>query len=146
MLVDDDIDMVNLVSRYLQSVGVRVVAASSGRECLRLVSDIEVDLILVDLAMPEMDGFATCRCLKEDPAGTGIPVVMLSARDDDETRLQAKRFGAVDFLGKPVFRIQLLRTVQKHLKVPFALAGASSPPSQSDPAIRERTAASNARV
>jgi len=115
LVVDDDVDMTNLITRYLETVGVRVIAASSGRQCLNLAAQHKIDLLLTDLSLPEMDGFAICRAVKALPDLAEVPIVIMSVRDDEATRREGSQVGARDFLAKPIFRRQLLALLDKHL-------------------------------
>ena len=117
MVVDDDPDTVSILARHLQREGFGAVEAISGAECLRLVHEQPVDVILLDLMMPEMDGFQVCRALKEDPETAEIPVIMITARDDLDARAEGMRLGVSDFLAKPVFRRQLANRIRAQLEM-----------------------------
>ena len=107
MVVDDDPDTVSILARHLQREGFAAIEAISGAECLRIVQERQIDVILLDLMMPDMDGFQVCRALKQDPNTAEIPVIMITARDDLDARAEGMRLGVSDFLAKPVFRRQL---------------------------------------
>ena len=115
MVVDDDPDTVSILARHLQREGFVAIEAISGAECLRLVHEHRIDVILLDLMMPEMDGFQVCRSLKRDPATAEIPVIMITARDDLDARAEGMRLGVSDFLAKPVFRRQLANRIRAQL-------------------------------
>jgi two-component system cell cycle response regulator len=115
MVVDDDPDTVSILARHLQREGFVAIEAISGAECLRLVQEHRIDVILLDLMMPEMDGFQVCRSLKQDPATAEIPVIMITARDDLDARAEGMRLGVSDFLAKPVFRRQLANRIRAQL-------------------------------
>jgi DNA-binding response OmpR family regulator len=115
MVVDDDADTVSILARHLQREGFVAIEAASGAECIKLVREHPVDVILLDLMMPEMDGFQVCRKLKEDPSTAEIPVIMVTARDDLEARAEGMRLGVSDFLAKPVFRRQLANRIRAQL-------------------------------
>ncbi len=117
MVVDDDQDTVAILSRHLQREGFVAIEASSGAECLKLVREDEVDVILLDLMMPGMDGFEVVRVLKNDPITAEIPIIMITARDDLDARAEGMRLGVSDFLAKPVFRRQLATRVRAQLEV-----------------------------
>jgi DNA-binding response OmpR family regulator len=117
MVVDDDPDTVSILARHLQREGFGAVEATSGTECLRLVHEQPVDVILLDLMMPDMDGFQVCRALKEDPETAEIPVIMITARDDLDARAEGMRLGVSDFLAKPVFRRQLANRIRAQLEM-----------------------------
>jgi PleD family two-component response regulator len=115
MVVDDDADTVIILTRYLQREGFETVEAFSGAQCLKLVEEHPVDVILLDLMMPEMDGFEVVRALKSNPATAEIPIIMITARDDIEARAEGMRVGVSDFLAKPVFRKQLANRIKAQL-------------------------------
>ncbi len=115
MVVDDDPDTVTILTRYLQREGFATLEALSGPQCLKLVGEHHVDVILLDLMMPEMDGFEVVRALKNNPATAEIPIIMITARDDIESRSEGMRVGVSDFLAKPVFRKQLANRIKAQL-------------------------------
>ena len=115
MVVDDDLDTVTVLGRYLQREGFATIEALSGPQCLKLVDEHRVDVILLDLMMPEMDGFEVVRALKNKPATAEIPIIMITARDDIESRAEGMRVGVSDFLAKPVFRRQLANRIKAQL-------------------------------
>jgi CheY-like chemotaxis protein len=115
MVVDDDPDSLSILAHHIRREGLTVVEASSGTECLQVVKHHQPDVILMDLMMPEMDGFTLCRALRADPATTEIPVIMLTARDDVETRAEGMELGVSDFIAKPATRRQLAERIQAQL-------------------------------
>jgi DNA-binding response OmpR family regulator len=117
MVVDDDQDTVTILSRHLQREGFVPIEANSGAQCLKLVLENEVDVILLDLMMPAMDGFEVVRALRDNPETADIPVIMITARDDLDARAEGMRLGVSDFLAKPVFRRQLASRVRAQLEV-----------------------------
>src|ERR1700674_3195616 len=117
MVVDDDPDTVSILARHLQREGFVAIKAISGAECVRIAQERPVDVILLDLMMPDMDGFQVCRALKEDPRTAEIPVIMITARDDLDARAEGMRLGVSDFLAKPVFRRQLASRIRAQLEV-----------------------------
>jgi PleD family two-component response regulator len=82
-----------------------------------MVHENEVDVILLDLMMPEMDGFQVVKALRGDPVTAEIPIIMITARDDLDARAEGMRLGVSDFLAKPVFRRQLASRVRAQLEV-----------------------------
>src|SRR5215472_5199236 len=115
MVVDDDPDTRAVLLRHIRREGFVPLEASSGAECLRLVKQHQLDVILMDLMMPEMDGFAVCRALRADPATTEIPVIMLTARDDVDARAEGMELGISDFIAKPVGRFELAERIHAQL-------------------------------
>jgi len=116
LVVDDTEDNLMLTVRSLQRAGIRCLKASRGWRCLEVVKNNHVDLILLDLIMPRMDGWATLAALRRDPATREIAVVMFSCDDRLAIRERAMKEGAVDFLPRPVVRERLLACVRTHLR------------------------------
>ncbi len=117
MVVDDDQDTVAILARHLQREGFVPIEANSGEQCLKLVRENEVDVILLDLMMPGMDGFEVVKALRANPVTAEIPVIMITARDDLDARAEGMRLGVSDFLAKPVFRRQLASRIRAQLEV-----------------------------
>src|SRR4051794_33672438 len=108
LIVDDLLPNVKLLEARLTAEYFDVVTASSGREALERCSEDSFDLILLDVMMPGMDGFETCRRLKADSATAHVPVVMVTALDQSADRVKGLEAGADDFLTKPVDEMALL--------------------------------------
>lgn len=117
MVVDDDPDTVYVLAHYLRREGFSPIEATSGPEALKRLSENDIDVILLDLMMPGMDGFDVCRELKSNPATAEIPIIMVTARDDLEARTKGIHLGVADFLAKPVFRRQLANRIRAQLAV-----------------------------
>jgi two-component system cell cycle response regulator len=112
LIVDDIPTNVRLLQARLSAEYFEVFTAASGREALALLQTQEVDLILLDVMMPEMDGFEVCRRLKSDPRTHHVPVVMITALDQPSDRVRGLEVGADDFLTKPVDEMQLMARVK----------------------------------
>jgi putative two-component system response regulator len=108
LVVDDDLMIVDVLTRFLSREGYGVITAQNGIEALEKVNRYQPDLILLDVTMPEMDGFTTCRRLKDDERTALIPITMLTGLDDREHRTRGIEAGADDFLTKP-FEHSILR-------------------------------------
>ena len=108
LVVDDDPMIVDVLTRFLTREGYGVITAHNGIEALDQVKNHQPDLILLDVTMPEMDGFTACRLLKEDERTALIPITMLTGLDDREHRTRGIEAGADDFLTKP-FEHSILR-------------------------------------
>ena len=115
LVVDDDRDSCDIAARLLERQGYRVRRACSGAECLRTVQAERIDLILLDVMMPEMDGFAVCAALRD--AGQRIPIILLTARDDTDTRLEGMHQGVSEFLTKPINKLELFARVRAQLHI-----------------------------
>jgi putative two-component system response regulator len=117
LIVDDQVDVVDLMGEILTTHGFEVESASDGLEGLDRAKEQHPDIILLDISMPNMDGYETCRRLKNGSGTRSIPVVMFTSLSDRESRIAALRAGANDFLGKPVDSTELLVRVNNLLKV-----------------------------
>ena len=115
LIVDDTPDNITLLSNLLKDK-YNTKVATSGATALQIVASAKVDLVLLDIMMPEMDGFETCRRLKADPRSAAIPVVFLTAKSQPEDEALGRGVGAVDFLRKPVNPGQLFARVEAHLR------------------------------
>jgi DNA-binding response OmpR family regulator len=113
LVVDDDVDVRSLVSELLTRAGYAVSQAPNGREALRLLYDQRPDLIVLDVSMPELDGWATLERIREL---SDVPVVMLSALDAELEKVRAFRGGADDYVTKPFGRQELLARVETVLR------------------------------
>jgi signal transduction histidine kinase len=116
LLVDDNADMREYV-RSLLAGRFDVVAAANGRIALEEVSRRTPALVLTDVMMPEMDGFALLAALRENPATAVIPIIMLSARAGEEARIEGVEAGADDYLTKPFTARELIARVEAQLKM-----------------------------
>jgi putative two-component system response regulator len=117
LVVDDDPTIVELLRRMLLREGYTVLTASDGREALDRVAETMPDLILLDVTMPRMDGFAVCRSLKDDERTALIPITMLTGLDDMEHRLRGIEAGADDFLTKPLDQVTLRARIRAQLRL-----------------------------
>jgi putative two-component system response regulator len=117
LVADDDQRNLKLLDSLLQAAGYRTALAADGREALQRVAENPPDLILLDVMMPEMDGFEVAARLKQEERTRTIPIIMVTALDDRESRLRALQAGAEDFLTKPVDRAELTVRVRNLLKL-----------------------------
>lgn len=116
LVVDDDEDSRRLLSHLLERRGYSVVLADGGQAALDVLGSTDVDVVLLDVMMPVMDGFAVCRELKKSPATATIPIILLTARDDMETRATGMNLGVSDFLAKPVNKEDLFLRVKTQVE------------------------------
>jgi len=101
LAIDDDKGFLNLLSQQLTNLGYRVIKASSGAEGLEMARTGNPDLILLDVAMPVMDGFKVLTQLRADETLRGVPVIMLTALPKKEDIYKAMRYGVLDYVLKP---------------------------------------------
>ena len=111
LVVDDDPDMAGFLVRLLKQQGLQTEVASDGNEALVRIHASPPDLVLLDVQMPGPDGFEICRKLKNNDATALLPVVLVTALEDQESRVQGIEAGADDFLSKPVRREELIARV-----------------------------------
>jgi len=116
LCIDDDRDVRNLLEKILTGAGYTVITAGDGRQGLIEARKRRPDLILLDVMMPEIDGFSVCSQLQVDQETAYIPVIFLTALDGEEDREKAFAVGAADYLAKPVQKESLLAKVEEQLK------------------------------
>ena len=115
LVVDDNPDAVEILCRALASQRLRTVSAFGGEQALEIARSQPVDLILLDVSMPGMDGLTVCEELAKDDRTRGIPVMLITARDDHETRVAGMKLGVSEFLAKPFNKAELLERVRGQL-------------------------------
>ncbi len=115
LVVDDNPHAIDIVYRLLEREGFTVLRAQSGREALAITAAEEVDVILLDVMMPGMDGFEVCAELRRDARTRDIPVILLTAKDDMETRVQGMKLGVSEFLTKPINKRELFARVRAQI-------------------------------
>lgn len=111
LVVDDEADILHFLELVLAERGYEVVTANSGQQALAEARSHVPDLVLLDIMMPQMDGWEVLRLLRIDPRTAAIPVAMVSARTDAKDRVQGLQEGAVDYICKPFSLEELLAKV-----------------------------------
>jgi class 3 adenylate cyclase len=117
LVVDDQPLNVKLLADTLHIKGYEIITASSGREALEKIERDHPDLVLLDVMMPGMDGYAVCRAIRARPETQILPVIMVTALDPHEERVRGLEAGADDFLTKPVNQQELMARVKSLLRV-----------------------------
>jgi putative two-component system response regulator len=118
LLVDDEEKNLKLMGAMLSNYGYTLVeTARNGIEALEKLQSFKPDLIFLDIMMPEMDGYEVCRRLREDPSNQYIPVIMVTALSDKESRIKGLEAGANDFLSKPFDSMELMLRAKNLLRV-----------------------------
>jgi DNA-binding response OmpR family regulator len=112
LVVDDDLDTLKLVGMMLQRQGYNIVAAINGAQALSKVPAEKPDLILLDVMMPDIDGFEVCKRIRSDPSHAGIPILMFTAKTQVDDKVQGFESGADDYLPKPTHPAELLAHVK----------------------------------
>lgn len=116
LVVDDDENILNLEKTILEQKGFDVTGATGGSEALELLAEQAFDLVLLDVMMPEVDGFTVCRKIKEDPRLKEIPVIFLTAKGGGEALAEGFESGAIMYINKPFTANKLLTIVNTMLE------------------------------
>lgn len=120
LIVDDEPRNLKLLQGMLKPLHYEVLKAGNGSDALDLMRRTDVDLVLLDIMMPEMDGFETCTRIKNIPRTQMVPVVLVTALDDMDSKLKGIEAGANDFLTKPVNRLELIARTKSLIKLSHA--------------------------
>lgn len=113
LVVDDDQDIRDGIEIYLKNEGFQVSKASNGKEALRIVQTSSIQLIILDVMMPEMDGISATFKIREE---RNIPIIMLSAKVEDSDKILGLSVGADDYMTKPFHPMELVARVKSHLR------------------------------
>lgn len=116
LLIDDDPNLILLVRDYLEFRGYEVLTADNGREALDMLSQDLPDMIVCDIMMPEMDGYALIENVRQDPRTSWIPVLFLSARGQSQDRIKGLNLGADVYMVKPFEPEELVAQIESSLK------------------------------
>ena len=117
LIVDDTVKNIQVLGTVLKQEGYQINVAQNGLQALDIVGKVTPDLILLDVMMPELDGFETCKRLKDDPATAEIPVIFLTAKVETDDIVKGFELGAVDYVTKPFNTTELLKRVDTHLSL-----------------------------
>jgi signal transduction histidine kinase len=117
LVVDDTQQNVQVLTQMLRGKQYKVLAAFNGEDAIALLSRKTPDLILLDVMMPGMDGFETCREIRKEPAYDDIPIIFLSALSDVEAKVKALESGGVDYITKPFQQLEVLARIELHLRL-----------------------------
>ena len=112
LIVDDSPTEQHVIARLLEKNGFETVVANDGEEAISIAEQSRPDVILMDVVMPGMNGFQATRQLAKNPLTSGIPVVMVTSKDQESDKAWGLRQGAVDYLMKPVNDTELLDAVR----------------------------------
>ena len=115
LIVDDDFHAIEILTLMLSREGYDCASAASGAAALASLHDRPMDVILLDVMMPEMDGLQVCERLRQDEALREIPVILLTAKDDMETRARGMALGVSEYLTKPINRRELFTRIEAQL-------------------------------
>jgi diguanylate cyclase (GGDEF)-like protein len=125
LIVDDVMNNIRLLDKMFEGIGYKTVFANSGKQALEIIENqtTPIDLILLDLMMPEMDGIEVCTILKANPMYQDIPIIFITADDRTESFVTAFKTGAIDYIKKPFQKTELLLRVENQLRLNKAYAG-----------------------
>lgn len=113
LVVDDEPHIVELLKLYLVTEGLKVVASGNGKEALDKYKAVQPDLVVLDLMLPEVDGWEVCRQIRKE---SNVPIIMLTARSDDVDKIVGLELGADDYLSKPFNPRELVARVKAVLR------------------------------
>lgn len=117
LVVDDTVKNVQILGQILKQKGASVSFALDGQQAFDIVSQKTPDLILLDIIMPNMDGYEVCRRLKENKDTQNIPIIFMSALSETEDKVQGFALGAVDYITKPFFAEEVIARVTTHITI-----------------------------
>jgi|TARA_R110000851_G_scaffold222970_1_gene375864 DNA-binding response OmpR family regulator/DNA-binding CsgD family transcriptional regulator len=115
MVVDDAVDCIRMINDALESAGMTVLIALEGSQALTISQNITPDIVLMDAIMPNMDGFETCRRLKQNPDFANTPIIFMTGLSDTEHVVMGLKCGGVDYITKPINTTELMARMQVHL-------------------------------
>lgn len=120
LICDDEKDIVSALEIYLRAEGYDTLAAYNGREALDILRNREVQLVLLDIMMPELDGISVLTCIRQE---SNIPVILLTAKSEDTDKVLGLNVGADDYITKPFNPLELLARVRSQLRRYLQLGG-----------------------
>jgi DNA-binding response OmpR family regulator len=117
LVVDDNLKNIQVLGGFLQNEGFEVEFAVEGTSALEWISRQEFDLVLLDIMMPEMDGYEVCSIIKENPGNKDLPVIFITAKTDHDSIIQGFETGGVDYITKPFIKSELLARIKTHIEI-----------------------------
>ena len=116
LIIDDSILITDYITRVLSQTEYQVFAAPNGQEGIRKVKELDPDLVLLDVVLPDLSGFDVCRMLRSDPANNLRPIIMLTSRKDENDKIKGLELGADDYITKPFNERELISRVNNTLR------------------------------
>jgi DNA-binding response OmpR family regulator len=116
LIADDQPDLLSILASRFRALGFDVAEAKNGAEALKKAREGDVDLLILDVMMPELNGFQVCRHLKEDAKHSAVPIIMLTAKDSEADRFWGTEVGADLYLTKPIDPGQVVLHAQELLE------------------------------
>ena len=117
LIVDDTVKNLQVLGTILKAENYKIAVATNGNQAISIANDTNPDLILLDVMMPELDGFQTCKKLKSLPGTKDIPVIFLTAKVETEDIIEGFKAGAVDYITKPFNSYELKARVKTHVEL-----------------------------
>ncbi len=117
LVIDDEPGIIEIVEANLEGDGFEVISASNGKEGLEKIKNEQPELVVLDVMMPEMDGWEVLRSIEQDEATAGLPVIMLTAKAADEDYIFGLEEGAVEYVTKPFLPQELVNRIKITLMV-----------------------------
>lgn len=140
LIVDDEAVNVKLLEKMLRNAGYTNISSTLNPvTCLKIYADVEPDILLLDINMPQLDGFAVMEKLKDIEPGDYLPVLVLTAQIDRETKLHALELGAMDFVTKPFDNVEVLNRIRNILQVRILNKQISSQNQMLEQKVKKRT-------
>lgn len=116
LIVDDEKDIRELIERILARREYRILTASNGIEALNKIYNESPDLVILDVMMPEMNGFEVCKKVRTDPLYKNLPIIMLTVRKSDQDQISGLNTGCDEYITKPFYPKELVLRVRKLLQ------------------------------
>ena len=117
LIIDDEPKNIQVLANTLSEEGYQIEFTTNGLEAVNWATEDKFDLILLDIMMPELDGYQVCELIKQNKKSAGIPIIFLTARTDQESIVNGFKAGAVDYITKPFKKDELLARVNTHIKL-----------------------------
>ena len=118
LVVEDDTDLLEMLRLSLKGAGYSIATATNGLEALRKARTLRPELIVLDLVLPELDGFAVCETLRKDRATASVPIIVVTGLSSEFTRLAGFESGATDYVTKPFTPTELVSKIDSMLRAP----------------------------
>lgn len=144
LVIDDVPDNVAVLFDFLRAHGFKMLVSESGTHALAELSSIAPDLILLDVMMPGIDGFETCRRVKADPNFADVPIFFMTALDEPVDKVRGLQLGAADYITKPISPEEVLARIRVHLELRDRNRDLAEQNEKLDAAIQQRIAAERA--
>ncbi len=120
LVVDDNVTNIKVVEGFVSKNGkYRSISATSGAEALRICAEQCIDMVLLDIMMPEMDGYQVCEKLKQDPTTKDIPIIFITAKHETKSIIKGFEVGGIDYILKPFNGMELMARIDTHMRLRF---------------------------